>query len=61
MYAKLDPTRKYKKVPQDSSVSVYSIEYTELKQSEQKLHPNFLKKMFISHAQNHKKNHYNNN
>ena len=33
LYAKLDPTRKYKKIPENSSVSVYSIEYTEMKQS----------------------------
>ena len=60
LYAKLDPTRKHHLMTENSSVSVYSREFTLLNSSDQKLHPNLLKKMFLNHARLHKRQTYNN-
>lgn len=60
LYAKLDPTRKANVLPTKSSVSVYSKQFTDLVPSDQKMHPDLLKKMFLNHARLHKRQTYNN-
>ena len=60
MYAKLDPTRKHGHMPSKTSISVYSQQFTDLVPSDQKSHPDMLKKMFLNHAKLHKRQTYNN-
>ena len=59
-FAKLDPTRRNKTIPENASVSIYSQDFAKLKVVDQKTHPNFLKKSFLDHARQHKRQSYNN-
>lgn len=60
IYCKLDPTRKNNLIPNRASVSVYSQEFTDFLPSDQKNHPDLLKKIFLNHAKLHKRQTYNN-
>lgn len=60
LFAKIDPTREQKLIPDHTVITSYGPCFTRLTSIEQTKYPNLFREMFLAHGRTSKKNTYNN-